>query len=248
MKHSSHPSPKGSQKGVTLLELLIVIAIIAVLAVAIILVLNPAETLRKSRDSQRISDLATLKTALGIYTTSKTSPQLDGISGTAQDKCEGGTAANEELWVSVPITAVTGGETITDAAPPIGWTQLATSWEQATLASAQAGVDGTGWIPVNLGSITGGAPISSFPLDPTNDLSITTGSETSTAAAVTNGAQMYRYACKKTNIVWEANARLESTAFGPGGDDDRSVKDGGNNTLLYEVGTDLSILPSTNDF
>ena len=42
--------------GFTLLELLIVISVLAILSVALIVVLNPAETLKKGRDSQRISD------------------------------------------------------------------------------------------------------------------------------------------------------------------------------------------------
>ena len=46
-------------KGFTLLELLIVIGILGVLSVALVFVLNPAESLKKARDSQRMSDLTT---------------------------------------------------------------------------------------------------------------------------------------------------------------------------------------------
>ncbi len=233
-----------SKKGFTLLELLIVITILAILAVIIIFVLNPAETLRKSRDVQRMSDLATLKNAISLYTTTTTTPQLDGNSGTVNDKCNNGTAANEELWVSVP----TATESITDT-PPSGWNQLAGNWEQPATVSGGSAVDGTGWIPVALSSISGGSPISNMPLDPTNDVSVITGSDTSTAAIVNNGALMYRYACDKTNVVYEINARLESTAFGTSStDDNKASKDGGNNSKLYEVGTLLTILPSTDDF
>ncbi len=56
-----------NQKGFTLIELLVVIAIIAILAVVVILTLNPAELLRQSRDSNRVSDFATLKSAIGLY-------------------------------------------------------------------------------------------------------------------------------------------------------------------------------------
>ncbi|MEW6042043.1 MAG: type II secretion system protein [Elusimicrobiota bacterium] len=235
------------QKGFTLLELLIVITIIAVLSTILIFVLNPAETLQKSRDTQRMADLSTLKTALSIFMTTQKKPQLDGTAGTANDKCDGGTAANEELWVSINTTGG-GGETITDATPPTGWTQAATSWEQGTSATTATLTNGTGWIPVNLGAITGGSPISAMPIDPVNDLSTTTGSDTSTAAAVNNGALMYRYACKKAPLGFEVNARLESSTYGVGGEDDRATQDGGDNANLFEVGTDLTILPSTNDF
>lgn len=233
-------SPNGKVRGFTLLELLIVIAILAILSVALIIVLNPAETLKKSRDVQRISDLNTMKTAIGLYTTSISTPQLDGKTGTVNDKCDGGTAAAEELWVSVNTTAG-GGETITDT-PPVGWPALAGNWEQNAAASTQPEVDADGWIPIDFTAIPGGAPISNLPIDPTNDVSI----NASTAAIVDNTALMYRYACKKSTITYELNANLESDAFTV--TDNKETKDGGNNTNLYEVGTDLSILTSTNDF
>ena len=62
MRHNKH-----KQKGFTLIELLIVIAIIAILAVVVVLTLNPAELLRQARDSNRISDFATIKSALALY-------------------------------------------------------------------------------------------------------------------------------------------------------------------------------------
>ncbi len=234
------------KKGFTLLELLIVITVLAILSVVLIFVLNPTEILQKSRDTQRISDLSTLKTAIAIYMSTVTGPQLDGTSGTINDKCDGGTAANEELWVSVN-TSAGGGESITDATPPVGWTQLASSWEQNASTTGATLIDGSGWIPINLGAITGGSPISNLPIDPTNDLSTTTGADTSTAAAVNNGALMYRYACKKSPASFELNARLESASYGVGGSDDRAAKDGGNSANLFEMGTILTILPGTND-
>src|SRR3989338_10096227 len=60
---------KGNTTGFTLIELLVVIAIVAVLSVVVVLALNPAELLRQARDSNRISDLATLKSALSFYST-----------------------------------------------------------------------------------------------------------------------------------------------------------------------------------
>ncbi len=55
------------RKGFTLIELLIVIAILAVLSVTVVLVLNPAELLRQSRDTTRLSDLATINNAIALY-------------------------------------------------------------------------------------------------------------------------------------------------------------------------------------
>ena len=223
---------KKDKKGFTLLELLIVIAILAVLGAMVIFLLNPAETLRKARDSQRISDLSTIKTAVGIYLASRKTPQLDGAeTGTYNDKCDGGTAANERLWVSVASSS----EAITDATPPSGWTQAVTSWGQSTTIASSTQVDGTGWMPIKLTALSGGSPISNFPIDPTNDVI--------TVSSVSTTDLMYRYACKKSPLGFEINAKLESDAYTLSTEEDLAAKDGGNNTVLYEVGTDLTILP-----
>lgn len=52
---------QSNNKGFTLIELLVVIAIIGVLAAVVLLAINPAEMLRKGRDSTRLQDLATLR-------------------------------------------------------------------------------------------------------------------------------------------------------------------------------------------
>ncbi len=54
-------------KGFTLIELLVVIAILAVLMSVVVITINPAEMLKKSRDSRRVSDLDALRTALNLY-------------------------------------------------------------------------------------------------------------------------------------------------------------------------------------
>jgi prepilin-type N-terminal cleavage/methylation domain-containing protein len=64
------------KKGFTLLELLIVIGILAILSTTMVLVINPAEMLKKARDSQRISDLNTVKTAIAMYLTDVSSASL----------------------------------------------------------------------------------------------------------------------------------------------------------------------------
>src|ERR1019366_5657121 len=81
------------RKAFTLIELLIVIAIIAILAVVVILVLNPAQLLAQSRDSARLSDLANLTNALGLY-------KLDAGSG-------GSLGSPQTVYVSLPDPAAT---------------------------------------------------------------------------------------------------------------------------------------------
>jgi len=237
-----------SVKGFTLLELLIVITIISVLSVILIVALNPAETLKKARDTQRLSDLASLKTAIGIYVTSKTSPQLDGTSGTANALCQttaGTYDAADKMWYSAVVTDdfVDGGV----AVPVTG---------AAESAGTAGKIDGTGWVKINLGSISGGSPISNLPIDPVNDPvqpifapagSTSTGTA-STAAALTNSALTYRFSCGP-NVTFEISAQLESVAFtSVTNGEDKRRKDGGNSLTMYEVGTDLLIQGALSDF
>lgn len=125
------------KKGFTLLELLIVIGILAILSTILIIVINPAEMLRKARDSQRISDLNTIKTALSFYLVESGSPDLDGSSNVA-------VSMYDHNFTNPPTTCDN---------------------KDITRINSQA-VDGNGWIPVNLASLRGGSPISAFPVDP----------------------------------------------------------------------------------
>ena len=216
------------KKGFTLLELLIVIAIIAILSAVAIFVLNPAETLRETRDAQRISDLATIKTALALYITKTTSTVvLDGGTNTL---CYGG-SGTRTLYYSYPSDSP--GAAITD--PVVDGTA---SSSQVTDANSGL-VGGTGWIKVNLAGLTGGSPISNMPIDPTNDIAISP----STLSNVSSTALVYRYACNFSDLTFEVNAQFESTSFAT-----KKTKDGGNNANLYEVGTKLSILGTGSDF
>ena len=135
----------------TLIELLIVVAVIAVLAVVVILVLNPAQLLAQSRDSNRESDMATINEALAVF---------------AEDQPTGSLGTSSIIYLSIPdLTATTtAGSDCTALGFPSGMYHCAAS-------STARKVDGTGWIPVNLSLISSGQPLPEWPVDPINTTS-----------------------------------------------------------------------------
>jgi len=136
-------------KAFTLIELLVVIAILAVLAVAVTLILNPAELIRQGRDSTRLSDLATINKALGLYQTDQ--------AGT------GSFGTSTMVYISLPDTTSTcANHTSNLPSLPPGWSY------HCVQNSSSSRVDGTGWIPVDLTGMSFSSPLSRYPLDPVN--------------------------------------------------------------------------------
>ena len=131
-------------KGFTLLELLVVISILAILSAVTVVVLNPAELLRRSRDAQRLNDLAAITSAVSFFMVETSSPSL------------GPTCSATHIYPSIESGFGTTNLTFT------------------TTSAANAGlVDGTGWIRVNLSSLNVGSPLPAFPIDPTNNAAAT---------------------------------------------------------------------------
>ncbi len=136
------------RKGFTLLELLIVIAILAVLATVAVLVINPLEYIKQSRDTKRISDMDVLNKALPLY-------DLNNPGVIAAQP-------STTIYISLPDTSSTCGSYALPTLPP-GYVYNCVS--QANLIR----VDNAGWIPVAFSAIPGGAPFASLPIDPIND-------------------------------------------------------------------------------
>lgn len=130
---------KYSNKGFTLIELLVVIAIIAVLSTVVVLYLNPAEFLRRARDSNRLSDMGALKNAILMYQRDAL-PSVMGTAGICYIGSNVGTstAACREYF-----------STATDVA-----------------SSSSRVLNGTGWIPIDFGVIVSGMPLDQLPMDP----------------------------------------------------------------------------------
>jgi prepilin-type N-terminal cleavage/methylation domain-containing protein len=144
----------------TLIELLVVIAIIAILTVVVILTLNPAELLRQSRDSNRLSDMATITDAINVYSTDQSGGSTFSM----------GSASTTYVDIADPTATSTAG----DQCQGIGLPALSTStgWNYHCPASSTPnGVNGTGWIPVNFSAISSGAPFGTLPVDITNQTS-----------------------------------------------------------------------------
>ena len=132
------------QKGFTLIELLVVVSIIAILSVFVILTLNPAQMLKQARDSQRISDMTTLKSAMALYLADVASPSI-GTTGLCYASA-----------VLAPSTSGCGG-------------RMTAATVTTTTAANAASTTGNGWIPVNFAAISAGSPLGSEPIDPVNN-------------------------------------------------------------------------------
>jgi prepilin-type N-terminal cleavage/methylation domain-containing protein len=210
------------RKGFTLIELLVVIAIIAVLSVVVILSLNPAELLRQARDSNRISDMATLKSALGLYLADVTSPSM-------------GTYTNCYMGLATGTIYAPASSTGSFAA-----TTTCTQWfntaSAAITSTASRVVSGAGWIPVNFTSISSGAPLGQEPVDPVNQAG--TGTCTGTSPSLSSCALVYTYTVSST--VFKIASFMESTKYSTGTAGVQNT-DGGLNPFVYEQGTNLSL-------
>jgi prepilin-type N-terminal cleavage/methylation domain-containing protein len=119
----------------------------------------------------------------------------------------------------------------TATSPTLGETENSTANATCGLGdgtctlNATTTVAGSGWIGIDLTGTSGGAPVASLPLDPTN-----------------SATYQYAYDGDNTNKTFELNGRLESTKYRAqmttDGGDDSTCSTYTEETCYYETGTD----------
>ena len=141
---------ENNKRSFTLIELLVVLALVAILSVVVVMTLNPAELLKQARDSNRLSDLATINTSLNLFASDVT----NGFMGTST-----------VVYISIPDNASSTCGSLGLPTLPTGYT-----YNCVTTANLR-NTDGSGWIPVNFQRISSNSPISQLPIDPQNTTS-----------------------------------------------------------------------------
>jgi prepilin-type N-terminal cleavage/methylation domain-containing protein len=196
-----------NQKGFTLIELLVVIAIIAILAVVVVLTLNPAQLLAQARDSNRVSDFATLKSAIALY-------QTDVATTTAL-------GSSTQIVLSEATPAI-GGITNATATTGTGW---GFSGGELTFATGTRVVNSAtaGWITINFSLISSGAPFGVLPVDPVN-----TGSST---YAFVGASSTYKLATKMESTKYQSGGSSDVCST-DGGNSTSTYEQGNNLTTL----------------
>jgi len=189
-----------TEKSFTLIELVIVIGILAILAVVVIVAINPVEFLRQARDSNRLSDLQTINKALGLY-------ESDGGSSFG---------SSNTVYVSIPDSSATC-DNLSLPDLPAGWSYACSDEDNYRK------IDGNGWIPADLTSISfGGSPLNVLPIDPIN---------------TTSSGNYYTYV---TGGSWELATIFESEKYAI-----KAVQDGGLDIAAFEIGSNLNLSPFT---
>ena len=194
-----------NKKGFTLIELLVVIAIIAILDVVVVLTLNPAELLRQARDSNRISDFATLKSALGLYAEDvNTTTAMYGNTSTVH------------LYATSGAVTSTSATYIGAANGYYGFSS-STNTYAVIVSSTSRGVDGTGWMPINFNAISSGAPLGSLPVDPSNSgANIYVYAATSTSYKLATKMESSKYGFNGTNDVVSSDGGANTSTYEQG--------------------------------
>ena len=207
----------------TLIELLVVIAILAVLMSVVVITINPAEMLKKTRDTSRISDLTTLTKAISLYQTSNPDASL---------------GVYQKVYVSLPANNTNCSDL---NLPPLPTGYI---YQCATKDNLKK-IDGTGWLPINFTNLDIGSPISNLPVDPTNKYNQDLNANNDFFYTYTVSSDGTKY---EINTKLESNyfgfTDRDGFPVKNAAKDNAPVNDGGDNGL-YEKGTNLTLIPDS---
>jgi len=206
---------QNKKVGFTLIELIVVLAIIGVLVGILVAVIKPQQIFARLRDTQRQSDLNRLANAIQTYI-AEFAQNPSAIVLTADLPAGGISGCLQGSTPTIYYSANTQPTTMNIPSP----SGVGTFTREK--ASTSTAVDGTGWLPVRFASATT-LNLTALPIDPRNsDIA---------------GSFYYTYACTR-DLNFELNANLEVMR-------DTETNDGGDSTVLYEVGPQKNILPSS---
>jgi len=211
---------QNSKKGFTLIELIIVITILVILGVVVVVLIDPAEILAQSRDSQRISDLASMKGAIQIV-------MSNGVPSNAGTVC---------YSTNPPETTSNPDANIYVSSPSAG-----TSAYVTTAAAARQLADGTGWVKIDFTGLATGNALSNLPVDPINDYD-TAGLYYRWGCNYNGSIYQYELDATLESAKWQPGCSVSNC-------EDKGANDGGNSNAgtplggRYEIGNNLNVLP-----
>ncbi len=196
----------------SIIEVLVAIGVMTILAVVVLLVLNPIEFFKESRDSRRISDAKLLDKVISFVRTDRPIASIGSPS---------------IMYTSLPDMSDGADPTCSSYSlpPPTGgWT-----YRCAPVSTFKKN-DGTGWVPVNFNQVSGGSQIPTLPVDPLNRaLNNCAG----------NQYENYYYTYVANGPDWEINVNLESKKHkgkaDTDGGDARAYEVGSNITLAPAI-------------
>jgi hypothetical protein len=121
--------------------------------VTVVITINPGQLLAQARDSNRLSDVNTIDTAINLS-------RVDSIA----------LGSSTITYISIPDMTATS--TAGDQCQGLNLPPLPSPYTyHCSASSTYRKVDGTGWIPINFTQMSSGAPFSQIPIDPVNQTS-----------------------------------------------------------------------------
>lgn len=104
---------KNTEKGFTLIEILVVIGIIAILAAVVLIAINPARQFAQANDSQRNSNVTAILNAIGQFAADNQGALPSGLAGGAA----AGDPDVDAEWVAIDYALGTTGGFCDDLVP-----------------------------------------------------------------------------------------------------------------------------------